>query len=83
MDKEKLQLALDLLRLALIQQRELTDRISGLYTQINEITGSMVSASPNQKTKSKAAFGPDPNYVQPRVTPESQTLRDHIMTREF
>lgn len=83
LNKEKLMNALDLLRMKLIQQRELTDQITLLYQDINEFSGNLISAPLDQKTRSKPGWGPDPAYVPPSVTSESQALKAHQLSKDF
>jgi len=81
-DKEKFSNTLDLLRMKLILQRDLTEQITVLYSTLNELAGNIINVPLDQKTKAKPGWGADPNYQKP-VTPESQVLRDHQLGKEF
>jgi hypothetical protein len=82
MDKDKVLQKMDLLRMKLLQQRELSEGIEKLYNELNEALGTPITVPFEQKFKAQKGWGPDPSYV-PRVTPESQAIRDHTMTKEF
>lgn len=81
--KGKIEAVLDLLRLKIIQQRELTEQIAQLYHDLNELHGSPIKLALDVKSRNKPGWGPDPNFNKPATSPESQVLRDHQLTREF
>lgn len=81
-DKSKLSSLLDLLRIKLIQQRTLTDDITKLYEEINVLSGNLITVETTSKVKNGKAWGPDPSFVPP-VTPESQYLKSHTLSKEF
>ena len=81
--KAKIEQTLDLLRLKVIQQRELTEQIAQLYHDLNELHGSPIKLALDVKSRNKPGWGPDPNFNKPAISPESQVLRDHQLTREF
>ncbi len=83
MNNDKMTNLLDQLRLAIGQQRDITEKIVGLYNEINIECGTLITVSLEQKIKQKpSAFGPDKNWVPPVATPESQYLRGHQLTTE-
>ena len=82
-DVNKIAAKLDLLRLRLNQQRDLTEELTKLYIEINVMLGTPIDVPVDQKTKAKAAWGADPNYVKPPVSPESQVMRDHVLSRDW
>jgi len=82
-DKEEVSKTLDLLRLKLIQQRTLTEEITILYSRLNTQCGTLIDVPVEQKTKAKVGWGSDPNYKAPQVSPETMTLRDHVLSKDF
>ena len=82
-DVAKVAEKLDLLRLKLNQQRDLTEEITKLYIEMNVMLGTPINVPVDQRTKAKVGWGPDPNFQKPPVTPESQVMRDHVLSKDW
>lgn len=81
---DKLTSLLDMLRMKLNEQRQLTEQITNLYVQINQECGNLVTVPVEHRIKQKPTpWGPDKDYKPPIATPESQYLKDHMLTREL
>ena len=82
MDMAKIASRMDMLRMKLLQYRELGEQVEKIYNELNEALGKPITVPFEQRFKAQKAWGADPNYVK-TATPEGQVIRDHVMTKEF